>query len=375
MIKKADPNDLEDMDDVAVEMDESIDSAGADAVYDDDLANDTWDDGQEPAARPVKKKSGLFNVILITLGVVVIAGLVYAKFMMPKPRPATISAEQTQARGPETPVVDNTAVPPAAPLDPGAATPPPPPAETAIIPTPPAIEPPGGAEEMPVVPPVDIGEGASPAPGLTPMPDFPAQPVPPVETAAAPEPAPATPAAPVLGETPSSTAAPEGTATASAADNQRLQVLEDRLAQLNRSVSETQGLAQAVQKLADQVAALNNRFATLEAGTTTGRRLPPHPPADLAPQAPASVTEPSALPSNLPPKAVSLPAPSGSRARWVLRAVGNGKAYLAPAGSGAAAALTTVGVGDQIDGLGTIKSIEMKNGRWVVQGTKGRASQ
>ena len=73
----------------------------------------------------------------------------------------------------------------------------------------------------------------------------------------------------------------------------------------------------------------------------------------------ASSSKPS---SQTPVKAVSKPAPL-----WVLQSAHDGKAVLKDRNTGN---ILRVHVGQNVDGLGTIRSIGLQNGTWIVQGSR-----
>lgn len=61
-----------------------------------------------------------------------------------------------------------------------------------------------------------------------------------------------------------------------------------------------------------------------------------------------------------------------SSPRWEIRAIQPGVAWVAPPGGDD---MQTVEVGDTLPGLGTIRSISVVDGIWVIDGTKGRLQQ
>jgi len=62
--------------------------------------------------------------------------------------------------------------------------------------------------------------------------------------------------------------------------------------------------------------------------------------------------------------------------QWVLQSAQPGQATIAPKQKGGQIGdLRRIEVGDTVDGIGKVQSIAPKNGRWVVQGTKGHISQ
>ncbi|MCI5060378.1 MAG: hypothetical protein MRY79_04820 [Alphaproteobacteria bacterium] len=94
-----------------------------------------------------------------------------------------------------------------------------------------------------------------------------------------------------------------------------------------------------------------------------------------------SVMAQSAKPSNTVPKTTSGQAPkkkiatrksSAPAGKWELRAAMPGKAWVAKKGQ---RILTPVIVGDTIEGMGRVRSIDLVSGRWVVKTSKGQIRQ
>ena len=63
---------------------------------------------------------------------------------------------------------------------------------------------------------------------------------------------------------------------------------------------------------------------------------------------------------------------ASSASSWELRGIAGGKAIVAKRGS---EDFQSVGVGDNLSGVGTIQSITNQNGAWVIQGSSGRIRQ
>jgi len=80
-------------------------------------------------------------------------------------------------------------------------------------------------------------------------------------------------------------------------------------------------------------------------------------------------TPSGARPAALTESAKAAPSAAGTGG-WELRGAQNGRAIIAKAGD-----MREVGVGDNVPGLGEVMGIATMNGRWVVQGSKGRVSQ
>lgn len=147
--------------------------------------------------------------------------------------------------------------------------------------------------------------------------------------------------------------------------SQRLDVLEHQIDDLTKAVDRLAStsaapdtsLAATVSDLQSEVARLQNN-AQMTASTTT-RVAPP-------PVATRSAPRPTSTPAA--PRAAA-PAAHSS---WVLRAAQDGEAWISASTQGQ---LRHVKVGETVNGLGRITSIQLKNGRWVVTGTQGTVSQ
>ncbi len=122
--------------------------------------------------------------------------------------------------------------------------------------------------------------------------------------------------------------------------------LKTRLEDANGKIS---SLNQTVEELKAQIQSLESKAAA----TDTAASPPPKPAAarpKTAAKTPVRVQESS----------------------WTLRSAQPGKAVLSPKGSDD---MRTIEVGDNISGLGTIQTIDIINGKWVVQGSRGSVSR
>ncbi len=58
--------------------------------------------------------------------------------------------------------------------------------------------------------------------------------------------------------------------------------------------------------------------------------------------------------------------------RWILKSAQPGQAYISRSGQDD---MISVRVGDSVAGIGRVRSVDTENGRWVIEGTEGRISQ
>lgn len=326
-----------------------------------DLGEESWDEDDQPEDAPPgrkKRKSGFFNLIVITLGVLAAVAFVYMKFMAGGPAPA--------------PKVGPTPTPVAAA-----------PAEV------PAVAPPNVAleEERPA----DVHAVTEAPKLLTPMPDFqaPVTPststdtarvdssaeVPAVPLMAGPAADVPDPQGPVVADDVSPLAAPTLTAEPIGAvaeeNDDRLKKIEDSLQDIVDRLSKTEAVAPAdgdqIEQIGLKIKDLSDRLGRIE-GQLANRRpelsvrrkaVEDSAPADPARAGPANTIRPTQ--KQVP-----------SAKNWVLRAVSGGVAYIAPMGTGP---LKEVRVGDTVAGLGQIQSIRQESGLWTITGTQGTVHQ
>lgn len=127
----------------------------------------------------------------------------------------------------------------------------------------------------------------------------------------------------------------------------------------------------AIQSVNDKVSALSSRLNTLEDQVSTvraERNAPPAPVETPRPQQPAAAIMPNTA-TPAPAASASVPA---ARASWILRAAQPGRAWLAQSGS---SNIIAVAVGDNVPGLGIIRSVTYEGGEWIVRGTTGTVRQ
>lgn len=378
------------------DLDESLESASDEGgTY--DVDDENWDDGEGASeAQPKKKKKGSSNLMIIGLGVLVFLGFVYFKFST-APTPSDLQA------------VDQ-AVPEVAATEPAVV------ADAAPEAQPPAME--GEAApmseasavpEMPVADNMSSGEGAEinqAAPEMNIPPQMgeapPMEPVPmmpvtggmgtmPVEVPAvmptAPEPDPAQaeiqapPAAPSFDGIEVTPSMPSEQAAEGAPSNDgqmvasdRVQKLEAELVALREKIGQSTsggGDRRELAKIATQLETLADRLSALETQVAKNGR------AERSSGRRAEAEEKEPAPFNLmqrfnPAERSSSSARETTRTAYTLKAASQGKAYLTRAGD---QKLMTVQVGDDVEGLGQIQSIQLRGGRWVVTGSSGRVRQ
>lgn len=128
----------------------------------------------------------------------------------------------------------------------------------------------------------------------------------------------------------------------------------------------------------DKINSLTGTIAELQA-ELTALKAAPAPKAE--PPEEQKAPEPAAIESSKPaPKVVEKAAevvtpkakPVVQKPRWTLRSAQSGKAAIASVKTGD---IRTIEIGDNVPGLGRIKSIAKKSGKWLVQGTQGSVSQ
>lgn len=400
--------------------DDPLDSGEGEEAFSE--SEEEWDSYDESAegdtARPAaKKKPSMFNVILIAVAVLGGAGFMAIKMGGGK-APATAPVVVAQNNN------DGTALPPASPTP--AAIPPaaPPPAPTggfltnpdnmkameqdiaktygetelvggdnptpaapqevdqAAPPMPTAVE---QATVAPVLPTADLAtEGAAPIR----MPNaaeamlksaiqeknqaqenaVPAQPevqaeAPPVAMVAAPEMA----------------MAPTQEAEQNAALVAKLDQVLSRLDQLEGDMRnlKTAQPAGDVSALADSVAALEKKLSEQAVQTAkvsakvSEQAATPKPARHEVTEAPAP--KPQVLGSSAGNAApASAPQATAAAPKWVLKGAQPGQAMVSKPGD---SEMRSVVVGDNLPGIGTIRSIGYENGRWAVVGTQGRVTQ
>lgn len=350
-------------------------------LLDQDLSEtDDWDDGDlsDDNQPPKKKKSGMFNIIIIGFGVLAFFGIMY--FQMGAMPPAV----PTSPTASPAPSVDATA--PGQPE----IQPPQPTSHVSTTPEPGPLTPMPEFGEATETPTAEISSNAdavmllnvanqegtpTPAP-QNPMPGTSI--VPPVVTLTPNDPAPSPVPIPLensdknagdqMIQSPESmdkadpgplsqmpdTSVPSKEAATIAALNTQIKTLNDRIAELEMRLAERTAVTP------DESSSGSLSRTPVSTSTQTSEPSESSPKSDhQSGEDTAQSTEPSERPVTQPTRKV----------RYVLRAVSNGTAYIAP---NATAGVTAVQVGTDIDGFGTVKQIRMnKSGRWQVVTTAG----
>lgn len=360
--------------------------------YDDEAL--AGDEAPEAApARAAKKKSGLFNILLI--GGVVLAGGAFILMQLgggaPSPAPQTAPADMAVAQGPAPvprtpdaafPADSPPVAPMAAPEEVSNPALPPMPAtieradETGVLsaPTPtPAPAPPVAAAPVPT-PEQAIAAGAEAGAIRMPRADdvLLKSSAPPVEAAmvaeATPAPAPTTPAL-------------DAKIDQMLARMDSLEKEFDALRQVQAAEksSPAPDLMAEIAGIRQSVTALEARVDTLAAAASAARtEKPARAPVKVEPAPPAEkppIISPKILGEGVetaPPAAPSAKPAAEPAVRWVLKGAQPGRAMVARAGE---SDIQNVAVGDTLPGLGRITAIVYQDGKWVVEGTRGRISQ
>lgn len=342
-------------------------------------------------ARAAKKKSGLFNILLI--GGAVLAGGAFILMQLgggaPSPAPQTTPAGMTVAQGP-APV----------PRAPDAAFP----ADS------PPVAPMAAPEEVsnPALPPMpatiervdETTALSAPAPAPAPLPPVAAAPAPNPEQAAGAEAgairmpraddvllkSSAPPIEAAMGTQATPAPAPATSALEVKIDQMlaRMDSLEKEFDALRQEQPAEKSnpapeLMAEIAGIRQSVTALEARVDTLAAAASAVRtEKPARAPVKVEPAPPAekpSVVPPKVLGEGVetaPPPAPPARPAEGPAVRWVLKGAQPGRAMVARAGE---TDIQNVAVGDTLPGLGRITAIVYQDGKWIVEGTKGRISQ
>ncbi len=131
-----------------------------------------------------------------------------------------------------------------------------------------------------------------------------------------------------------------------------------------------------------EIASLKEQISAIEAKAEEAAKEPPAPVAAEAPQEESRQETPVPILRN-EPKSASIAAPVETPQempatrivrsdKWQLRSAQPGRAMLSPIGSNET---KNVAIGDTVDSLGKITSINIEGGTWIVRGTKGFVSR
>lgn len=152
----------------------------------------------------------------------------------------------------------------------------------------------------------------------------------------------------------------------------KLTTQETRIAESEKA---TQALEDSLKSKDGEIAALSKKIEELEQKLADAERAPAPEKAASAPKAAKQAAAPDAekpAAKKAPAAATTAKAPAAAPAKvvsWELKAAQPGKAVLASRSTGDT---RNVSVGDTVDGLGKITAISNESGRWTVRGTKGQ---
>lgn len=147
--------------------------------------------------------------------------------------------------------------------------------------------------------------------------------------------------------------------------NQRLDVLEHQISDLTKAVDRlATASAPSETDLAAEIKELQSAVLSLKTAAATNATSRPAAPAVATRSAPRPATT-----SNATSRATTRTPASHT---WVLRAAQDGEAWISATAQGQ---LRHVKVGENVNGLGRITSIQLRNGRWVVSGTQSSVTQ
>lgn len=377
------------------------------------FSEEEWDsydesgEGDNAQAAP-KKKSNMFNIILIA--VAVLGGGAFMMVKMGGGGSAPTTSTPVVAQNTNVPVAPVPALPPASP----------PPAPTGGFLTSPdnmkALEQDiaktysetdlvGGDETAPTGP-QEVEQAAPPMPTAVEQTAVaPVEPIAPATEKAAPIRMPNAAeamlksaiqeknqvqgiAAPVQPDVPPVTAVPEvpaiaapvaelTSAPAPAQNAEMVAKLDQLLSRIDQLEGEVRTLKTAqpsgdVSALADSVAALEKKLTEQAAAPKPARQAEEHHEVTQAP-APKPQVLGSGSPAAAQPRATSaVPQAAAAAPKWVLKGAQPGQAMVSKPGD---SEMRSVVVGDSLPGIGTIRSIGYENGRWSVVGTQGRITQ
>lgn len=122
--------------------------------------------------------------------------------------------------------------------------------------------------------------------------------------------------------------------------------------------------------LKTQIEALEGKLADAES-TAVAEPVEKPAPAAVKKETPAPILKQTSTPKATKP--AEMPAARIVQStKWQLRSAQPGRAMLSPQGSNE---MRSVAIGDTVDGLGRVTSINIENGTWIVRGTKGFVSR
>lgn len=152
-----------------------------------------------------------------------------------------------------------------------------------------------------------------------------------------------------------------------------LKIAQDRISELERSIEKEQA---AKRQYAEEIAQLKGQISRLEAdlskSASSSKSAPMLAPEFSGQQASKKAPATSSAPRTVRSSGEKLAQPKQVAVTWVLKSAQPGRAILSRKGQGD---YKTVSVGDRIQGLGTILSIDRAQNGWVVVGTSGRVAE
>ena len=151
----------------------------------------------------------------------------------------------------------------------------------------------------------------------------------------------------------------------------RLSALEEKLAAIEKSIADKEAQSETLTR---DLANMEEKFSQTRQLQETAQEPAAEPKIiqTIQPKPVSKPVAPTPKPKAAPAVTTQPKAAAKSPKEWVLRAAQPGRASIAPKGSND---LRSVEIGETVDGLGRITSIQIESGLWVVRGTQGFVSQ
>lgn len=155
--------------------------------------------------------------------------------------------------------------------------------------------------------------------------------------------------------------APTNTQQSAPVDSAALNALSAKLDTLLDRIENVEDSLDKVSKMEAQIRDLSSDVKALQNNRSTSRST-------------SSSSSSSSASRATAPRTTTTAAPKVERSavKWTLKSAQPGQAMVAKQGS---SDVISISVGQSLAGIGTIKSIAMENGRWVVTGTSGKITQ
>ena len=155
--------------------------------------------------------------------------------------------------------------------------------------------------------------------------------------------------------------APTNTQQNASVDSAALNALSAKLDTLLDRIENVENSLDKVSKMEAQIRDLSSDVKALQNNRSTSRST-------------SSSSSSSSASRATAPRTTTTAAPKVERSavKWTLKSAQPGQAMVAKQGS---SDVISISVGQSLAGIGTIKSIAMENGRWVVTGTSGKITQ